>query len=136
MRVFLDTNVFLYAAGRPHPERDACARTLQKVAEGSLEATINTEVVQEVLYVLTRRGRRAQALVLARHMTALFPDLLPVTGQDMLVALRLLEAHTQLSARDAVHVATMLRNELQTIISVDSHFDVIPEIRRLAPRSA
>ena len=46
MRVFLDTNIFLYAAGGPHPERAACERVLRRVADGSLEATINTEVIQ------------------------------------------------------------------------------------------
>jgi len=135
MRVFLDTNIFLYAAGRPHPERDACARLLRRVADGSLEATVNTEVVHEILYVLTRRGRRKDALALARHVEALFPDLLPVTRDDMREALQLLEDHPGLSVRDAVHAATMLRNGLRTVASVDSDFDQIPEIRRIAPGS-
>ncbi|MFB3921363.1 MAG: type II toxin-antitoxin system VapC family toxin [Terriglobia bacterium] len=136
MRVFLDTNIFLYAAGRAHPERDACARLLRRVANGSLEATVNTEVVQEILYVLTRRGRRREALVLARSIEALFPDMLPVTVDDMREALRLLEHHSGLSIRDAVHAATMLRNGLATVASVDPDFDRIPGIRRLALASA
>ncbi len=135
MRVFLDTNIFLYAAGRAHPERDACARLLRRVADGSLEATINTEVVQEILYVLTRRGRRKEALALARHIESLFPDLLPVTREDMNEALRLLEKHLRLSVRDAVHAATMLRNGLDTVASVDPDFDQIPGIRRIPPGS-
>lgn len=136
MRVFLDTNIFLYAAGRAHPERDACARLLRRVADGSLEATVNTEVVQEILYVLTRRGRRQEALALARNVEALFPDMLPVTHNDMAEAIRLLEEHSGLSVRDAVHAATMLRNGLQTVASVDPDFDQIPGIRRIAPGAA
>jgi len=136
MPVFLDTNIFLYAAGRAHPERDACARLLRRVADGSLEATVSTEVVQEILYVLTRRGRRKEALALARNVTALFPELLPVTRDDMAEALRLLEEHRGLSVRDAVHAATMLRNGLRTVASVDPDFDQIPGIRRIAPGSA
>jgi len=72
MRVFLDTNIFLYAAGRLHPERDACVQILRRVADGTLDATVNTEVIQEILYVLTRRGRQVEALALARHVAALF----------------------------------------------------------------
>ena len=79
VRTFLDTNVFLYAAGAAHPERDACVRVLRSVADGSLDATVNSEVVQEILYVLSRRGRRRDAIALAGHVAALFPDLLPVT---------------------------------------------------------
>ncbi len=133
MQAFLDTNIFLYAAGTPHPQREACARVLRRVADGSLDATINSEVVQEILYVLVRRGRRDDALKLAGHLTSLFPDLLAVTRDDVVGACELLRRYPRLSVRDAVHVGTMLRNGLKTIISVDSDFDQVSEIRRLAP---
>lgn len=133
MRVLLDTNIFLYAAGSSHPLRDPCARVLRRVADGTLEATVNSEVVQEILYVLTRRGRGRDALTLARHVASLFPDLLPVTRDDMLSACDLIQQYPGLSARDAVHAGTMLRNGLSTIVSVDPDFDQILEIRRLPP---
>lgn len=135
MRVFLDTNVFLYAAGQAHPRRDACVNVLRRVAEGTLEATANTEVIQEILYVLVRRGRGEEGVTLARHVAALFPDLLPVTGEDMRRACDLVERYPTLSVRDAVHAATMLGNGLQQVISVDEDFDLIREIRRVAPEN-
>lgn len=135
MRVFLDTNVFLYAAGKAHPERDACASVLRRVADGSLDATVNTEVIQEILYVLARRGRREDALTLAGNVVALFPDMLPVTRDDLLSAFDLLRQYARLSVRDAIHAATMLGNGLRTVVSVDPHFDQIAEIRRVAPGS-
>lgn len=133
MQVFLDTNIFLYAAGASHPWREACAKVLRRVADGSLDATINSEVVQEILYVLSRHGRRDEALKLAGHLTALFPDLLGVTRDDMVGACELLRRYPGLSVRDAVHVGTMLRNGLKTLVSVDSDFDQVSEIRRVAP---
>ncbi|MGB7593613.1 MAG: type II toxin-antitoxin system VapC family toxin [Terriglobia bacterium] len=66
-------------------------------------------------------------------MTALFPDLLAVTRDDVLGACELLRKYPRLSVRDAVHVGTMLRNGLKTVVSVDSDFDQVPEIRRVAP---
>ena len=39
--IFLDTNIFLYAAGADHPLREASQQFLQRVAEGDLQATIN-----------------------------------------------------------------------------------------------
>ena len=133
MTVFLDTNIFLYAAGAPHPLRDACAEVLRRVADGSLEATSNCEVVQELLYVLTRRGRRDEALKLARYLTVLFPDLLAITPADLEGACALLRRYSRLSVRDAVHVGTMLHNGLRTVVSVDPDFDQVSEIRRVAP---
>jgi len=136
MRAFLDTNVFLYAAGGSHPEREACVRVLRKVADGSLDATVNTEVVQEILYVLVRRGRRKEAVTLARHVTDLFPDLLPVTRDDMVSACGLVQRYPRLPARDAVHAATMLRHGLKHVISVDTDFDQVRELRRIEPSAA
>ena len=103
MQAFLDTNIFLYATGGPSPLRDACARVLRRVADGSLDATINAEVIQEILHVLFRRGRRDDALKLSRQLMALFPDLLPVTSADMEEACGLLQRYPSLSVRDAVH---------------------------------
>jgi predicted nucleic acid-binding protein len=133
MRTFLDTNVFLHAAGRPHPLKEACSRVLHRVADGSLEATVDSEVLQEIVYVLARRGRRADGTLLAQHVAALFPDLLPVTRADMLETCALLDRHPRLSVRDAVHAATMLRNGITRIVSVDRAFEKIPGIHRLAP---
>ncbi len=136
MRTFLDTNVFLYAVGGPHPEREACRNLLLRVEGGSIEATTNVEVVQELLFVLTRRRRRREALKLASDVVSLFPDLLPVTREDVTTALDLLQQYQHLTPRDAVHAATMLQNNVATIISVDEDFDEVREIRRVAPGSA
>jgi predicted nucleic acid-binding protein len=136
MPVFLDTHVFLYAAGGAHPQKRACAKLLQRVADGSLEATSNTEVAQEILFVLIRQGRATEAVKLAARVAALFPSLLPLTRDDMLKACELMGRQPGLPVRDAVHAGTMLNNGLHTVISVDPDFDRIPGIRRVAPASA
>ena len=129
--IFLDTNVFLYAVGADHPLRDASQRVLRRVAEGDLLATTNSEVIQEILFVLGRRGRKDQALDLARGTALLFPDLLPVTRSDMLTACELIERYPDVPPRDAIHAATMINNGIGSIMSADGHFDDIAEITRL-----
>jgi uncharacterized protein len=133
MRTFIDTNIFLYAAGGAHPRRARCVDVLRNLADGKLDATINSEVVQEILYVLSRRGRFNDALTLASHVSSLFPDLLPVTRGDMLEACNLLRRYPSFPARDAIHAATMIRNGIIQIISVDQDFDQIDGIRRIEP---
>jgi predicted nucleic acid-binding protein len=51
MPVFLDTNIFLYAAGGRHPEREACIELLQRVSEGSLDARVNTADFDQVVEI-------------------------------------------------------------------------------------
>jgi hypothetical protein len=136
MRTFIDTNVFLYAAGGAHPQREGCARVLRRVAEGTLEATVNSEVIQEILYVLSRRGKRTDALALASHVSSLFPDLLPITRSDIQKACELLRLYPELAVRDAIHAATMMQNGIHQLISVDADFDQIRGIRRIDPSAA
>ena len=133
MTYFLDTNIFLYAAGGDHPYRKPCQHLLRRVAEAELKATTSSEVVQEVLYVLTRRGLRTQALALARNILAVFPALLEVGADEMNAACDLLESMPELPPRDAVHAATMLNHGIAAIITADTHFDQLTRVNRIAP---
>lgn len=136
MSTFLDTNVFLYAAGGHHPYQQSCWHILRRVAEGELDATTSSEVVQEVLYVLMRRGLRSQALSLARSILSVFPSLLEVGTAEMEAACTLLESKPELPPRDAVHAATMLTHGVTTIISADAHFDLLSRLTRIPPERA
>ncbi len=129
MAVFLDTNVFLFAAGADHPLRQASQEVLRRVAQGQLAATTSTEVVQEILYVLHRRGLAEVGRKLARNALLLFPDVLPITRADMLTACDLLESYPDLPTRDAVHAATALNNRLTAVITSDTHFRDLKEVR-------
>jgi predicted nucleic acid-binding protein len=129
--VFLDTNVFLYAIGAPHPLKAASQRVLERVGDGELNAVTSTEVVQEILYVLIRRGFRETGFKLARHTIELLGSLLPVTQEDISIACDLLDRYPALPTRDAIHAATMLNNGIAEIVTADGHFDEVRGIRLL-----
>lgn len=133
MPVFLDSNVFLYAAGAEHPHKAACIEILRAVSEGRLKANTSVEVVQEILYVYLRRGLRQEAERLCGNVMKLFPALLPVTREDMLGAMSLVSRYEGLPARDLIHAACMIHNGMDTIVSVDRHFDQMAELIRLEP---
>ena len=48
--ILVDSNVLMYAAGRPHPHKKASVTFLRAVARGDIEATVDAEVLQEVLH--------------------------------------------------------------------------------------
>lgn len=132
-RCFLDTNVFLYAIGAPSPHRDSCRAVLAEVEARRMAATTSTEVLQEVLFVLTRKGRRPEALVATRSIMAALDEILPVTATDLARAIQLLSADVHCGVRDAIHAATALNNGIVDIVSVDSDFDRMAGIRRHEP---
>ncbi|MGE5359260.1 MAG: type II toxin-antitoxin system VapC family toxin [Bacteroidales bacterium] len=133
MSVFVDSNIPMYVAGRDHPLRDPARRFLEAVSRGRVDACTSTEVLQEILY----RYSALKRLDLAREVYDLFvricPTVLPVTLADTDRARDLLLAQQDVGARDAIHVAVMLNNDVTTIASFDAGFDQVAGIHRLVP---
>ena len=130
---FLDSNVFLYAAGSEHPLRAPCRRAIEEVAAGDLAAVTSSEVVQEILHVLSRRHLTREAVRLARSAAEVVAGVLPVRREEVALACELIERHSEISVRDAIHVATMQLNGISEIMTADRHFSAIEGVRRIDP---
>jgi hypothetical protein len=50
VKLFIDSNIPVYVAGRDHPHREPARRLLERVRAGELEACSSTEGLQEILY--------------------------------------------------------------------------------------
>ena len=135
--VLLDVNIIMYAAGQEHPYREDCIRVIRGVAEGKLEAAIDTETIQEILYRYGALRRLNVAVRMARNSLDLVDTVLPVQSVDARLAVVLFERYSAqgVTARDVVHAAVMLNNGLRQIVSVDRHFDLIEGIERVDPVS-
>lgn len=133
--VFLDINVPMYAAGRPHRYREPCRRVMREIAEGRLGAAIDTEIVQEALYRFGAEGKPEIGIAMARGLLDLVDVVYPVTLPESRLSIELFERYVGrgVTARDALHVAVMLNNGIRTIISADRHFDPIDGIERIDP---
>lgn len=133
MRVFVDVNIVMYAAGRAHPHKEPSARLLQQVAHEQLEAVTDAEVLQELLYRYWHLQVLEQGIALVNHVVRVFPAILSVGKPDVVLAGSLLTRHRGLEPRDAVHAAIMLNHGLTHLYSYDHHFDAIPGLKRLEP---
>lgn len=138
MRCFLNSNLFMYAAGREHPLKAPCVALLRRVAREEFEVLTNAEVLQELLYRYGAMGELQRGLHLARlAVDQVAGEVLPMTLADMQRAFDLVDRYgTEITGRDAVRPATILNNGLTHIISADSHFDIIEAIIRLGPQKA
>jgi hypothetical protein len=131
VKVFLDSNIPMYVAGRAHPNREPARRILERVRSGEVEGCTSTEVLQEILYRYSALERRD----LARDVYDLFAQICPtvfdVTLADTDRARDLLVEHVGLSARDAVHVAVMANRGVECIATFNRGFDGVPGIQRV-----
>ena len=130
---FIDSNIFIYAVGKDHPLRPGCVAIIQKIRSGKITVVISTEIIQEILYRFQSIKNLPAGIRLSQEAIQLSSIILPVTETDLSRAIDILETSPAIQTRDAFHAAVMLNNDLQEIISTDSHFDRIPGIRRLDP---
>ena len=131
--ILIDTNVIMYAAGASHPHKTPSVALLERVASGEVEATIDAEVLQEILHryrAIDRWHDGRQVYDLARQ---LFPAILPVTGAIMNRARLLLDGDRRIIARDALHAAVVMTEGLEAVCSYDRDFDRIKGLVRQEP---
>lgn len=131
--ILIDSNILMYAAGSPHRHRDDCLALLRRIAEGSVDAALDAEVLQEVLHRYRAIRRWDTGRNLYDRARRLFPVVIPVTAEILDVARSLLEAHPRLMARDALHAAVCRASGLDAICSYDRDFDVVRNLKRLEP---
>jgi predicted nucleic acid-binding protein len=118
-------------AGAEHPNRAPALRFMERVRSGEVEAFTSTEVLQEILCRYHALGRLDLASKVYDFFVALVPVVLPVTLADTDLARDLLSTTGGISARDAVHGAVMLNNNLEHVATFDRGFDRLGRVSRL-----
>ena len=131
MRVFIDSNIPMYVAGRDHPLREPSRRFLARVQAGEIEGCTSTEVLQEILYRYVGLRRPELAVEVYDLFVGLCSTVFPVTLADTDRARDLVRGGTPASMRDLVHAAVMLNNDVTKVASFDGGFDHVKGIERL-----
>jgi len=129
----IDANVFIYARGQLHPYRQPCREFLSAIQKGRDDASIDTEVLQEVVYIYWYRRTEQIGLRYLEFLLRLFQDPFPVDRGIMLQAHAVLRTHPRLDPRDAIHAAVVMTHNLEGIVSTDRGFDSIPGLTRFDP---
>ncbi len=132
--ILVDANVLMYAAGSDHPNKSPSIRFLSSVADGSVDAAIDAEVLQEVLHRYRALDRWRDGKRVYDSARRIFTVVLPVTSDVLDIARRLLDEHSGLSARDALHASVVEHYDLDDLCSFDRDFDAIPWLERIEPR--
>jgi uncharacterized protein len=131
--ILIDSNVFMYAAGAVHPNKEPSASWLAAVARGEIDAAIDAEVLQEILHRYRAIRRWEEGKIVFDLARQIVPLVLPIEDDTLIEARGLLDAHESLSARDAVHAAVVRLSSLEAICSYDRDFDDVEGVVRITP---
>ena len=130
--IFIDSNVPMYLIGSEHPHKIDAQRLLERcIADGERLVT-DAEVFQEILHRYAAIKRKDAISPVFQAISGIVDEVFAVELRDVERARDILLGTQRLSARDALHLAIMERNRIETILSFDSGFDEYPGISRLA----
>jgi len=123
--IFVDTNVFMYAVGRPHPLKEASQAFFRESLEQDTPLCTSAEVLQELLhaYLPVRRGEALEAaMTLVRSIPV---RVWPLEADDVHLARELQEQFPELQARDLCHLASCRRRSVTDIKTFDQALSAV-----------
>lgn len=133
--IFIDTNIFMYAAGKESSQRLPCQAFLKKVVEakGKDIYCTNVEVLQEILHRYKSINTTEVGLKIFDSITCLGISILPIDLDSMHKARNLIEEFPRLGARDCVHLGFMQNQKISKMVSFDQDFSNISWLERIEP---
>ena len=117
--IFVDTNVFMYAVGRPHPLRAAALEFFSQAERNGESLCTSAEVVQELAHAYLRVRRLQEFDATTSLMSQRRVELWPLEAEDVMLARQLYERHPTLGARDLCHLASCRRRGIDKIKTYD-----------------
>ena len=123
--IFVDTNVLMYAVGRPHPLRDAAREFFAESVRNETPLCTSAEVVQELMHVylsVARLRTLDRALSLATKARV---EVWPLEPEDVTLARQLHELYPTLGARDLCHLASCRRRGVREVRTFDQALGAI-----------
>lgn len=117
--IFIDTNVFMYAVGRPHPLRDPAREFFVASNLNRTPLFTSAEVLQEMVHAYLPVGR-LETLDAAMSLVARScVEVWPLEEEDVTLAIQLHGQHPTLGARDLCCLATCRRRGVSEVKTFD-----------------
>jgi predicted nucleic acid-binding protein len=131
--IFIDSNIPMYLVGSSDPHRNEARRLMEALIDDKQRLVTDVEVFQEILhrYIATRRRDAIQPAFDA--LRRVVDEVYSIEERDVERAKLVTLGTERLSARGAVHIATMERHRVPRILSFDRGFDGYPGIQRIGP---
>ena len=116
---FVDTNVFMYAVGRPHPLRDRAREFFRGSVGGQRNLCTSAEVLQELMHAYLPVNRRRTLEAAMSLVAGSGVEVWPLEREDVELARQLHEQLPALGARDLCHLASCRRRGVTIIKTFD-----------------
>ena len=127
--LYLDANIFIYAAINTEELGEKTSSLLEKIQRGEEKAETSALTFDEIYWVIKKHN--LELALTASEALLNFPNLeiVPPDKEVMRSALQIIKEY-HLAPRNAIHAATAIAEKADFIVSTDTHFDRIKELKR------
>ncbi|HUO85568.1 MAG TPA: type II toxin-antitoxin system VapC family toxin [Thermoanaerobaculia bacterium] len=129
--IFVDSNIPMYLVGESDMHRVTAQQLLERFIGAGEKLVTDAEVFQEILHRYGAIGRSDAIQPAFELLVAIVDEVWPIEFAEVQRAREVLTGYRGLSARDAVHIATMERHEVDRVLSFDRGFDRYPGLSRI-----
>jgi len=129
--IFIDSNIPMCVIGASHPLKLDALRLLEGAISEGRRLVTDAEVLQEILHRYSAIEKPSAIQPAFEVLLGVVDEVFPVDLADVQRAKEILLGVRGLSARDSVHIATMQRHGVETVMSFDRGFDAYPAVQRL-----
>lgn len=121
----------MYLVGAAHPHKTDSQILLERLIAAGERLVTDAEVLQEVLHRYTAINKREAIEPAFRVILHVVDEVFAIEKRDVLRAGEIVRNRLPMSSRDALHIAVMERNEIQSMLSFDADFDRWPGLKRI-----
>ena len=132
MRVFIDSNIFVYAAQSNPKFGPSCKKIIKDIESRKIEAITSVINITESVEVIERNADRKTALAVLELLLALPMDVEDVVKEHSINALYIFST-SKANYSDAVIASIMKEKFIDTIITNDADFESIKGINVIKP---
>jgi len=129
--IYLDTNIFIYASIDESEIGKKCSEIISLHLNEKKDVATSCLTWDEVVYGIRKKVGKEMSIIQGKNLIEM-QNLLWLDTNNLIIskAQELMEAYN-LKPRDAIHAATAIVNGIKEIISDDSDFDKVTELKRI-----
>jgi uncharacterized protein len=127
--IHIDANVPMYLVGADDGPKQQARSAIERAIETRERLVTDAEVLQEILhrYVAIRRADAIEPCMAV--LLGIVDEVYPIELEDFRRASAIVRS-SELSARDALHLAVIQRRGIERILTFDRAFDQVPGVSR------
>ena len=132
--IYIDSNVFIFAALNNEELGNSAKLILEKVENRSIEASTSSLTFDEVVWIVKKNRSFEDAVSIGDAFLGMEGLHLIDVNQDLLALAISIMKKYKTDPRDSIHAATAITQKAAVVISEESDFDKITEIRKIGIR--